>query len=229
MVAAGERPLGSREVARLLKMDYTRVNRILKSLAAMDLVQQDARRKYLPGPGLHVLAAFSLRGSGLLRWAFDEIEYLHKQFDGVVALGVLWRLSVCYLYHGDRRQPIGVSISGNRLYPAWDSSLGIVLASQYEPNLFNELVQEAVRLGQLSSSESEQSFRRQVEEARRSGVGIHPRGTSIAVPVPGIARVALGLAGKDVWMEDHREEVLMELKGAALRLGEHYQRSQKQG
>ena len=53
VVAAG-RPVGNRELARLLGADPTRVNRVLKTLAHLQLLERTPQRKYRPGPAVHV-------------------------------------------------------------------------------------------------------------------------------------------------------------------------------
>lgn len=119
-------PIGSREMARLLGLDPTRVNRLLKTLAAVGLAEQDENRKYRPGPGIHALAAQSLFGSGLIRRALGPLESLHR-FGFIVALGVLWRDQMCYLYHAEADFPVARGLGRTGLYPAVASGLGMAL------------------------------------------------------------------------------------------------------
>jgi DNA-binding IclR family transcriptional regulator len=119
-------PIGSRELARQLGLDPTRVNRLLKTLAAVGLAEQDENRKYRPGPGIHVLAAQSLFGSGLIRRALGPLESLHR-FGFIVAMGVLWRDQMCYLYHAEDAVPLAAGLGKTGLYPAVASGLGMAL------------------------------------------------------------------------------------------------------
>lgn len=119
-------PVGSRELARLLDLEPTRVNRLLKTLAYLGLAEQDERRKYRPGPGVHVLAAQSLFGSGLIRRAIGPLDALDK-LGHVVAMGVLWRDQTCYLYHASPDTPSAQRLGHPRLYPAATSGLGMAL------------------------------------------------------------------------------------------------------
>src|SRR5687767_1336816 len=96
-VAAG--PVGGRALARELNLEPTRVNRLLKTLAFLGMAEQTSDRKYFPGPGMHILAARALYGSGLVTRAMPYLEQLVARYDRVVALGVLWRDQVSYLYH----------------------------------------------------------------------------------------------------------------------------------
>jgi DNA-binding IclR family transcriptional regulator len=123
---AGE-PVGSREVARRLGMEHTRVNRLLGTLATLGLAERDAKRKYRAGPGIHALAAGALRGSGLLQAALPEIRALHAAGFGV-ALGLLWLGRVVYLYHGRPQVPLEDNLAS---HASWDpelSSIGQVLS-----------------------------------------------------------------------------------------------------
>lgn len=128
-LSAHAEPIGSRELARMLSMEPTRVNRLLKTLAFVGLAQQNDRSKYLPGPGLHVLAAQSVRGSGLLRRALDPLESLFD-LDLQVALGVLWSDKVCYLYHWSPGDRPGSGLGREPLYPAAMSGLGQALLAK---------------------------------------------------------------------------------------------------
>ena len=89
VVAAEKMPLGSREIARRLGLGHTRVSRLLGTLASLGLVARTKNRKYIPGPGIHVLSAQSLHGSGLLSAAIPVLRRIHAR-RMIVALGVLW-------------------------------------------------------------------------------------------------------------------------------------------
>src|SRR5450432_664771 len=92
-LTAAEDAIGSRELARRLGLEPTLANRLLGTLAELGLAERTPERKYRPGPGIHVLAAQSLRGSGLLQAALPVIRGLLDE-GLAVALGVLWRSDV---------------------------------------------------------------------------------------------------------------------------------------
>jgi DNA-binding IclR family transcriptional regulator len=98
-LASAGKPVGSRQMARELKLEATRVNRLLKTLAHLGIAQQTPDKQYIPGPAMHVLAAQAMFGSGLLHRALEPLESL-RRFKLAVAMGVLWRDHVSYLYHG---------------------------------------------------------------------------------------------------------------------------------
>jgi DNA-binding IclR family transcriptional regulator len=127
-------PIGSRELSRRLGMEHTRVNRLLGTMAALGLTERTADRRYRPGPAVHVLAASSLRSSGLLQAALPVIRDLHAE-GFAAALGVLWRDQVCYLYHGKPNQPLERGLAGHQLFPAAWSSIGTILQAQADPAL----------------------------------------------------------------------------------------------
>lgn len=125
-LTAAAKPIGSRQLARDLGLEPTRVNRLAKTLAALGFLQQTAGRKYMVGPGVHVLAAQSLHASGLLHAALPVLEELHET-GCIVALGVLWRDQVSYLYHGRRGMTAAEAVGTTGLYPAAASGIGHVL------------------------------------------------------------------------------------------------------
>ncbi len=59
------------------------------TMASIGLTMQDAQRRYLPGPGIHALAARCHSRSALFSHALPLLErYAPK--DIVVAMAVLW-------------------------------------------------------------------------------------------------------------------------------------------
>ncbi|HAT10881.1 MAG TPA: transcriptional regulator [Planctomycetes bacterium] len=121
-------PLGSREAARLMGWEATRANRLLGTLRDLGLAEQDAERRYRPGPGVHLLAAQVLRGSGLLGAALRVLARTPR--DGLgVALGVLWQGQVVYLLHAGAGEPIETGLRPHALFPAGESSIGMLLES----------------------------------------------------------------------------------------------------
>ncbi len=134
-LAVSTEPVGGRALARELGLEATRVNRLLKTLAYLGMARQTPKRKYLPGPAMHVLSAQSLFGSGLIRRALPVLENL-QQSGHVVALGVLWRDQVCYLYHWEPGETSANALGRLNLYPASQSSIGrMLLAWQDEQHV----------------------------------------------------------------------------------------------
>ena len=132
-LAGAEQPVGSREMARTLGVEHTRVNRLLGTLAAMGLAERTSGRKYVAGPGLHVLAAMSLRGSRLLSAALPHLQRLHlAEPDLSVALGVPWRRQVAYLFFAEPGAEVQASIASRALYAAENSSIGLALLAARE-------------------------------------------------------------------------------------------------
>ena len=121
--------VGVREVARELALETTRAHRLLKTLAHLGLAEQGEKGKYHVGPGIHVLAAMSLFGSGLIRRAIAPLESLHRH-NLIVAMGVLWRDHVAYLYHWSSGMRSSEAIGKANLYPATLSGLGMALLAQ---------------------------------------------------------------------------------------------------
>jgi DNA-binding IclR family transcriptional regulator len=125
-LATSEVPVGGRELARRLGFDPTRVNRLLKTLASLGIARQTANRKYTAGPGMHVLAAQSLFASGLIRSALPALESL-RRFNYTVAIGVLWRDNVSYLYHAPPGLASAEALGRIGLYPATKGGIGLAL------------------------------------------------------------------------------------------------------
>lgn len=142
-VVSASGPIGSREVARRVGMTHTRVNRLLGTLSFMGLLQQDADRRYRPGPGLHALAAQSMMASHLLPSALPKLVELTQE-GFTVSLGTLWRGQVCFLFNERPGQSIVDAILRHELWPADHSSIGVALmaANAHEPIVSTSFEQE---------------------------------------------------------------------------------------
>jgi DNA-binding IclR family transcriptional regulator len=127
-LAASGKGIGSRELARSLGMEPTRANRLLKTLAGSGVASQTVDHRYVPGPGMHVLSAMSLRASNLIPAARPSLEEL-STLGHTVALGVLWRDKVAYLYHWKPGFSFSEAIGRVGLFDASRSSIGIILLS----------------------------------------------------------------------------------------------------
>ncbi len=89
-LSVAQGPVGTRELARHLDESPSRVSRLLGTLSELGIAAQTGERKYIPGPGIHVLAAVLMRGSRLLSAALPELSALLAAGYGA-ALGVAWR------------------------------------------------------------------------------------------------------------------------------------------
>jgi len=180
-VAGAGRSMGSRELARLLDLEPTRTNRLLRTLAELGLTHQDAARKYLPGAGMHVLSAMSLFGSQLVRRSLWTLQTLHD-LGGVVAMGVLWRDQVAYLYHAEPGMEASQALGRVGLYPATRSSMGIMLLAHQPKRLIADLYREREIPGFVNLT----SLRATLALARQQGwakVKSDEGGVSLAVPI----------------------------------------------
>ncbi len=128
-LASAGKPVGSREMGRQVSLEPTRVNRLLKTLAHLGIAQQTPERQYVPGPGMHVLAAQATFGSGLIRRAIKPLESL-RHFTMAVAMGVLWRDQVVYLYHASPGSSGADAIGRIGLFPATRSAIGMALLAR---------------------------------------------------------------------------------------------------
>lgn len=208
LVSSG-RAIGCRELARLMGINTTRVNRLLMTMASIGLTMQDEQRRYLPGPGIHALAAQAIRGSALFSQALPLLEsYAPK--DIVVAMGVLWEDQVIYIYHSEPGSQMSQALAGFHMLPAWQSVIGMsLLAAESDEELQKRFV-----------GEQWQQLAPHIAQQRELGrvVWHHEDGeVSMAKPL-GAHSAALAFAG--MWQVDHDvvDERLSELHTLARRL-----------
>ncbi len=163
-----------RPLARELGMTPTRVQRYLATLAHLGLARRNPDRSYAVGAGIHALSALSLSASGLAARAMRVLPPLGAA-GCIVAVGVLWRHMVSYLYFSQPGMPRPESLGRTEGYPAEHSSIGLLLlahrGAEYVKRYFPE--------------ESDRLLPR-LEEVRRTDRAVIERpegGFSIAVPV----------------------------------------------
>jgi DNA-binding IclR family transcriptional regulator len=193
-VVARPQPPGSRELARELDLDPTRVNRLLKTLAYLGLTRQTADRKYRPGPAIHVLAAQALFASGLVRRALPHLEALHRH-RLVVALGVLWRDQVSYLYHAEPDMDPAFALGRVGLFPATRSGIGLaLLAARTDPE-----VRRLFRGRSVPGYDRLADLLDQLHRVRRQGyalVNVGPGRRSLGLALGQQPAFALALSGR---------------------------------
>lgn len=194
-VAVQGRPVGVRELARLLDLEPTRVNRLLMTLAHLGFTRQNAERKYEPGPGMHVLFAQGLMGSSLFARARPALERLHAG-GCAVALGVLWRDQVCYVYHARPGVPFADGIGRMGLYPASRSSIGLVLLAAHGDREVRAIYrqQEIPGFASIADLLAELKTVRALGQARAVTTE-QPFEATVAVPVGEPVEAALALFG----------------------------------
>lgn len=216
-LASSNTPIGGRELARSLKLEPTRVNRILKTLAYLGITRQNSKKKYMPGPGMHVLATQSLFGSSIVQHALPILEEL-RRFNHVVAFGVLWKGNVSYLYHA----PPGIqhleALGRIGVYPATKGGIGLALLAQKEDEMVREIYQDD---SIPNFPDGIESLLRTLHEIREQGyarVQVKPEQHTIAVHVGEPAYAAVGVSG---WIPSEATKSILDvLNNAAQQLGE---------
>ncbi len=185
-VARRGQPAGVRPLAREMGLNPTRLQRYLGTLAHAGLLRQLPDRRYEPGPGMHALSAISLTASGLAARGMEVLPAL-SDLGCIVALGVLWRRSVSYLYFHGPDFESGKALGRSSDFPAEDSVIGRVLLAEWPdervrrefPDCGDALCRDLRGVRQLGYA-----------RIRRSGGQ-----TGLAVPVGSPAVAGLALSG----------------------------------
>lgn len=193
-LATSREAVGVRDLARRLGWNAMRVNRLLKTLAALGLARQTPDRRYTAGPALHVLSIQSLFASRLVQRAMEAVEQLPTKQHSV-ALGVLWQDRVCYLFHAAPGQAAAAAIGAHDLYPATRSSIGMMLLSALSEAEVRRLYAGREIEGYRDISE----LLADLEKIRADGFAFvvqkqRPYQASVAVPIGSPPYAALALA-----------------------------------
>lgn len=183
------------ELSEALHIEKTKVNRILKTLAYLGMVSTTPSRKYQPGEGMHILAAQSIYGSGLLNAALKHLSAL-RECGHTVALGVLWRDRVSYLYHCSPGKDVIEGLGRHGAYPLGQSSPGMAIAAGKS----DEELHQCFPDGQVAGFDG--AFDEFLEEMRRTRergyacIKDSPKHITMAVSIGNPAFAAIALAGE---------------------------------
>jgi len=205
-------PVGCRELARRVGLEITRVNRLLKTLTYLGIARQTPDRKYRAGAGMTVLAAQSLFASGLLRRALPALEGL-RQFGHTVAMGVLWRDNVSYLFHAPPAMSATDALGRIGLYPATRGGIGMALLAA-QPD--DEVVATYAG-GEIPGYDSIDELLRALQEVRKLGyarmrVSQEREQHTVAITVGMTQYAAIGFSG---WIPDATMPIVLEALRAA--------------
>ncbi|WP_303828596.1 IclR family transcriptional regulator [Asticcacaulis taihuensis] len=218
-VAISPEPVGCRELARQLGFEPSRVNRLLKTLAYLGIVRQTTNRKYIGGPGMHVLTAQSLYASGLIRHALPVLEGLQR-FGMTVAMGVLWKDNVSFLYHSPPGMSATESLGRIGLYPASTSGLGLALMAEHDDDYIREIYENKPVPGFPDGIDGLLKAVELVRERGYARLRVKPdiEQHTLAVTVGRPVYAAIGLSG---WIPEANAEPMADaLKAAALQIGD---------
>ena len=188
---AAEVPVGSRELGRQLGLDRSVANRMLLTLAGLGMLERTEEGRYLPGVGIHALAALSLRSSGLLHANLPlAVAWTRRGF--TFTLGVLWRHHLCHLIHARPGQPPEQAVGGLAPGDPFLSAAGLVLLAHAPAAVVRAAL--AVRPGE------DVARRARLAGVRSAGRGVNrfADGTvavGVAVGKPVRAAVAVSRAG----------------------------------
>lgn len=203
-VAQSKDPVRVRQLARDLGMTPTRVQRFLGTLRHLGMVDQHPDRRYGVGSGIHALSAIALSASGLAQQAIKVLPQM-DDLKMIVALGVLWRNTVNYIYFNVPGVTASHALGKTDGYPARDSSIGLLMLAQKPPEYvaeyFPEENEELLPLLNIIAQRGYALITRSEKEA------------SLAVPIgnPPIA----GLAVSGELRDDNFDEVLKRLRETA--------------
>lgn len=214
-LALSSEPVGGRELARRLAMEPTRVNRLLKTLAYLNIAHQTASRKYTSGPGMTVLAAQSLFASKFIQNALPTLGAF-RQFNHTVAMGVLWRDNVSYLYHAKPGMLETEAVGRIGLYPATQGGIGMALLSNL-PDVQIENIYEGKDIPCFPNGVK--SLLSRLRKVRKQGfadhnLGKHQRTVAICIGEPTFG--AIGISGNI--SEDELPIIIAELREGASRI-----------
>ncbi|WP_104401221.1 helix-turn-helix domain-containing protein [Vibrio penaeicida] len=164
-LTASEAPLGNKELAERLNINVVKVNRLLRTLKSIGMAEQNSQKKYMPGPAVHLLAAQSFHSSTLFQ-AATRIAIKTNYADRTLAIGVLWKDMVVYMYHATANQSPAEGLGGYHIYHVSQSSIGQVLLADLDDSEIE------LRIEHWEQAQKDQIIQ-QIQDIRSSGYVCH--------------------------------------------------------
>jgi len=184
-------PVTCNEMAKRLGVGRMKASRLLGTLAYLGMAERREDLSYVPGPGIHVLSAMSLRSSGLLRHALPHIESIQHKWNVSARLGVVWHSQVSFLYHSDGGRGLIDSIAGARSWPAAKSAVGRAILARLDD------AEVRAQTGDSLTPEEVAGLMHVLRETRRRGYLLYP-GVTIAVALGTPATAGIAFRGASV-------------------------------
>lgn len=200
-LTTSERPLGTKELSERLGLNMIKVNRLLRTLKSIGMAEQNQQKKYRPGPVVHVLAAQSFHSSALFR-AATHVAIRHPYDDRTLAIGILWKDAVVYMYHALAGQNPAEGLGGYHLYNASQSSIGKALLAEMDGEELEQCVAGWSPEDRAGLSEIIAEIRRQGFACQRDAAG---RINNIAATFQ-VGGARAGIAFTDLVIEDGEVE-----------------------
>lgn len=227
------REMGTTDLSGKLQYHPATVNRILQILCHKGFLRQnDKSRKFTLGPGTFQLgrAVFESISGNLVSIAMPHLASLCEKVGETVVLEVLSQdqVMVTYIAQGKSSHSIGPRI-GDRV-PIHAAAGAKAMISFYEPQELSRLLKGPLQRFAPRTITSVEALKREIEEARRTGVafcreemaeGVNAVGAPVfdheGRPVAGV--VVAGLASRVKCSA--RSPLVRELKKTAREISEH--------
>ncbi len=188
-------------------MTATRLQRYLATLAHAGLTAQTRDRRYTMGPGIHALSAISTAASGLTARALDLLPRL-SDLKSLIALGIVWRRQVTYLYYSVPDHDLAQAIGRTRGYPAEHSAIGqVLLAAREDEALASEFPDKIEKLMSVIGGVRQRGYA-EIDQPASGHL-------SLAVPVGAPPVAALAVSGP---VRSRKAHVLARMREVAAQL-----------
>ena len=218
------------EASRALGVAPSTAHRLFAMLVFHDLVRQEDRYTYVPGPALAAIARAVVQEADLRELAGPVVADLAAAADETVHVSVLDGRMVRYLAAAESTRVLRVASRAGLTVPAHYTAAGKALLASLAPNQVERLLGGVELEARTDRSVTDITvLARQLGRARRLGYaacqGESEEGVaSIAMPVrdgAGRVRAAINIAAPAVRMDRARQDALLnELRNAVARLEE---------
>jgi DNA-binding IclR family transcriptional regulator len=160
-------PQTQAEVARALNKNISELFRMLDCLEQRGYLLRDDANRYQLSLKLFELAHTHSPVDVLLRVAAEPMRELAKRFRASVHIGILQEFQLFVLAQEESPEPIRISVEVGKKFPAIKTASGRLMLAFLADGKLEQFFQQDVYYKALSNKQ-QQSFQKQIEEARVS-------------------------------------------------------------
>lgn len=176
------------DVAMELGVSRSTAHRLLAMLVYRGFAEQDAARRYIPGPALGVAPAGMSWTAELRRRVLPRLEELSAELDETVNLMIRAGTQVRFLVTVQGSRPLRVGDRQGEVMPAQTASAGRAMLAQLGSEAVRELYLREAQINKTKFSEAWfLTLEKDLQTARRRGFAVNMEETEVGTNALGVA------------------------------------------
>lgn len=202
--------LGLSQLARKVQLPVSTVHRLAQSLVEGGMLTRDSAGRYSVGPELYAIGTLYLHSTNIREASTPVLKLLNDLTSESINVSILAKSHVVLIMKEESKHAFRVAQQVGSVYPAYASSMGKALLSQFSEGQIDELYPHEQFMPLTEHTVTNRTLlKRELEEVRRQDVAFDLEGSYLGVvcvasPIrdaSGNAVAAMSISGPLVRME----------------------------